>query len=441
MDSDGSAVVQEQRQEHQQHDHGDQQQEHEDPMLEARLRGMLDAEKEHYPGASTWARDEERLFEILFLRQDLPLLPSYWAMDFRALPMVDSIFQASPKYPPIVYAHSNDYHATTALTRLIDVTSNARTKCQSGLRRDAPVLIKETIERYLSWAAEDGGYQNTRYVPNMMVATVDDDMKEDGITSFMQRHMHALARLQREFLKEPRDADFWNVGGKQARRQRRARHLRSSRNKVFSGHARLIRKYMLDDDDDDDDNGAASGSQSTGEDRSAPDESVTDAAGDDMALDDVAEDKNRPISRSPCTRVGEELADMDLSDQYSPAQDHEAALAGPHARQDSPSKTFEPLRLDEPANPEPVTRYRRQPPVVYGLFILHTTIFLVTLDSAKGEAADANYHVDMLLTRVDQSVWNALTIAIAVCLARDELMARIDDFEPLDLAEESDPDA
>lgn len=70
------------------------------------LRGLLDDEKALYPAASTWAAAEERLFEILFLRQCLPLLPSHWAMDFRGLPMPGSVFRKLDDYPPVVYPHS-----------------------------------------------------------------------------------------------------------------------------------------------------------------------------------------------------------------------------------------------------------------------------------------------------------------------------------------------
>lgn len=67
---------------------------------------QMEIEKGMYPGASTWARDEERLFEILFLRQDLPLLPSHWDVDFRGVPISVATFQTSNESPPVVYAHS-----------------------------------------------------------------------------------------------------------------------------------------------------------------------------------------------------------------------------------------------------------------------------------------------------------------------------------------------
>lgn len=64
--------------------------------------------KELYPGSDEWAKDEERLFEILYLRQDLPMLPSHWTVDFRGFPIPENIFGTSDEHPPVIYAHSKD---------------------------------------------------------------------------------------------------------------------------------------------------------------------------------------------------------------------------------------------------------------------------------------------------------------------------------------------
>jgi hypothetical protein len=85
--------------------------------------------------------------------------------------------------------------------------------------------------------------------------------------------------------------------------------------------------------------------------------------------------------------------------------------------------------------------YVRDPPVVYGLFILNSSVFLLTADAAKDDEAYVSFHVDMDFMDRHQSFWNALTVAIAVCMARDELMTRLDDFEELPKVEDSDPDA
>lgn len=77
-----------------------------EPSVEMDPRQQMEIEKAMYPGAGTWAKDEERLFEILFLRQDIPLLPTHWDVDFRGVPISEATFQTSDELPPIVYAHS-----------------------------------------------------------------------------------------------------------------------------------------------------------------------------------------------------------------------------------------------------------------------------------------------------------------------------------------------
>jgi hypothetical protein len=73
------------------------------------LAEEMEEEKLRYPGASSWAPDEERLFEILYLRQDLPMLPLTWDYDLSGVPISDVIFQTSEQFPPIIYAHDKDF--------------------------------------------------------------------------------------------------------------------------------------------------------------------------------------------------------------------------------------------------------------------------------------------------------------------------------------------
>ncbi|MBE3042385.1 hypothetical protein IMZ48_07355, partial [Candidatus Bathyarchaeota archaeon] len=65
-----------------------------------------------------------------------------------------------------------------------------------------------------------------------------------------------------------------------------------------------------------------------------------------------------------------------------------------------------------------------QPPVLYGLFIVNTTLLLLTVDAAKGPDADVSYQVECKFSKMNQGVWNAITVAIVVCRARDDLVAR-----------------
>lgn len=69
---------------------------------------QLELEKERYPGASTWAPGEARLFELLFFRQDLPILPAHWELDLRGVPISEANF-AEGEIMPLVYAHKKDF--------------------------------------------------------------------------------------------------------------------------------------------------------------------------------------------------------------------------------------------------------------------------------------------------------------------------------------------
>lgn len=69
----------------------------------------MQLEKEYYPGAKSWAPDEERLFETLFRRQDLPMLPPNWDVDFSGVPISDMIFDTSEECPAIIFAHSREF--------------------------------------------------------------------------------------------------------------------------------------------------------------------------------------------------------------------------------------------------------------------------------------------------------------------------------------------
>ncbi|TEA21796.1 hypothetical protein C8034_v005436 [Colletotrichum sidae] len=81
-----------------------------------------------------------------------------------------------------------------------------------------------------------------------------------------------------------------------------------------------------------------------------------------------------------------------------------------------------------------------RPPVVYGLFIVNTSVMVVTMDSAKEEPY-LSYQVEVGFNKRGQAVWNALTIAIVVCLARDAMMEMKNGFEVAAVTQESDPDA
>lgn len=76
------------------------------------LLEQMELEKERYPGAATWAEDEERLFEMFFLRQELPMLPPDWALDFRGVPISEANFTNKMTAAPLIYAHARQNRGT-----------------------------------------------------------------------------------------------------------------------------------------------------------------------------------------------------------------------------------------------------------------------------------------------------------------------------------------
>ncbi|KAF5696077.1 hypothetical protein FGLOB1_13793 [Fusarium globosum] len=360
------------------------------------MEELMKLEKERYPGASTWAPAEERLFEILYMRQDLPMLPTTWDVDLRGVPISDIVFQTSDEFPPIIYGHSNDFRATTALLRLMDLTAKTRTTIQSGLRMKVPQLIKRELDKYLSWAAQDGDYLHLRIVPNILTEIVDTKMPEDEITEHIQNRMRALANVQREFLREDRNPQFWDV-------------IKPS---VFASP-----KIKLEPDD-----GLASfgGWLTPAESRLGSHPRVgnvlptTETHGITVKIEPGLKSPGIAARVLPKTKM----------------------LSRESCHSQSPS----PSLPEEPQTP-PRHTYRRHPPVVYGLFIINTWVLVLTVDSSKGSDAHVSFQVQVDFKDEHQGIWNALTIAIAVCLARDELRTRASDFEELPCVEDSDPDA
>lgn len=76
---------------------------------EMNLQREMQREKALYPGAKTWASEEEKLFELLFMRQDLPILPAHWEVDFRNVPIGEANFSLSESKPPLIYAHGKEF--------------------------------------------------------------------------------------------------------------------------------------------------------------------------------------------------------------------------------------------------------------------------------------------------------------------------------------------
>lgn len=74
----------------------------------------------------------------------------------------------------------------------------------------------------------------------------------------------------------------------------------------------------------------------------------------------------------------------------------------------------------EPQDPQ----YVVHPPVLYGLFVVNTTLLVLTIDSTKGEFAHVSYQVEVNFNKRNQGVWNAITVAIVGCQARNDTIWR-----------------
>lgn len=78
-------------------------------LVSGRILESMETEKRRYLGNHQLNELEERLFEILFLRQEIPLLPLHWGVDFRAVPMSGDLFCWKTGMKPIVYAHTSGF--------------------------------------------------------------------------------------------------------------------------------------------------------------------------------------------------------------------------------------------------------------------------------------------------------------------------------------------
>ncbi|KAJ6780663.1 hypothetical protein PWT90_01323 [Aphanocladium album] len=394
---------------------------------------QLELEKSRYPGASTWAPEEEHLFELLFCRQDLPILPLHWELDLSGVPISGTNF-AALKSSSVVYAHGKDF---LALVRLIELTAAIRTTSESGLHHRVPAMIKDGVEKFLAWAAEDGGYSHLRVVPNIITEIVDMELRESDITAFLQGRMRALARLQREFLREDRDPNFWagtsGLGGADAEYDDEARCAAADRNEM------LLQRYLSPRKN----RGYNSRRKVLGRrrrsDHSMEDELAGAAPDSDTPSKSGAAFKRRRTFASPTNDLDElSKAGDSSSDMHSspPSERREAKRLF-----SSPSTTGTGHSSSgSPTSAAPI-KYRRRPPVVYGLFILNSSVLILTVDSSLDDTAYVSFHVETDFMEQHQSVWNALTLAMVSCLARDQLRERSEDFEPQEAGEdESDPD-
>jgi hypothetical protein len=84
-------------------------------------------------------------------------------------------------------------------------------------------------------------------------------------------------------------------------------------------------------------------------------------------------------------------------------------------------------------------KYRRRPPLLYGIIVAQSIVIFVTLDSANPEAKVRHLtHFDFTDKRM--VVWNGFAIAYIITMAKDYIISIRDDLE-IDDTPDSDPDA
>ncbi|KAK1963355.1 hypothetical protein LY78DRAFT_584878 [Colletotrichum sublineola] len=345
---------------------------------ERRQLDEMDEERKLFPGSDSWAEDELRLFRILYMRQYSPLLPSHWDMDFRGIPIPDILFASSDAHPPLINSRSgNDFKATRALARLIELTGHVRGLCQTRQRHRARVLIERELQEYMKWAENDGEYGHLEYLPNLIIDMVDTKKTPQAIEEHMQFRLKTAAAAYRA---------HWGRGRPKS-----------------AGNHHDIDEHKLKIEDDED---------------AEPEDNRVVLVPDKYPTSSP----QKPQAKPPSILLHNGINDGGAGDHKLPSTE-----------------------LDNPAerpNDECDEQYTRRPPVLYGLFIVNTSVMVLTIDSAKEEKkAYVSYQVEVGFSKRYQAVWNAITIAIVVCLARDAIMDMKECFGHSAIDGDSDPDA
>lgn len=320
-----------------------------------------------------------------------------------------------------------------------------RVNIQTELQRKVPGLIKRELDRYINWAAQDGDYNHLRIVPNIMVEVVDPELGEEGITDHIQNRMRDLGRLQREFLRDDRHPDFWDVVKPSILK---SPWIKLEPDEMLVTPISLIKaapkkKGNEAEDVFDEHSNTVSGFDGAkikvepGTKRKRPLLSPTNTDADESSEDE----ESRPLKKR---RANETQERHDFSESNTPGLNIDTTKQQrPVSRILETFNSWKSMLSASPTIPKTPIKltYRRRPPVVYGIFIIGSSALLLTVDSSKGDNAYVSFHVQAKFQETHQSVWNALTLAMAVCMARDELRERREDFESLPVEVESDPDA
>lgn len=322
---------------------------------------------------------------------------------------------------------------------MIDLTLDVKTIQESAkpdctflekriVRRRAAEVVKDRLEHLMTWAARDGGYGNLRIVPNIVAEVVDANETQDEIVEWMSGRMRALCRLQREFYRVDRRVDFWT--STEPRIMGSRKKIRGSLTKRIKAGIKRGRSLSPRAGGDTPDLSRSEVSAKFGDSISTPQE----YGGSKRKLfQDSGEDELDERQKRRKTLNLD--ADGHVSDKL---------LTHRHKRS-RPSISNHVIKIEDDLNPPQTPaqpeKFRRRRPVLYGLFIMGTSVFVLTCDSSKGEDCYISFHIEIDFSDAHQSVWNALTVAIVICAARDEMMSRVGDFEPKEVEYESDPDA
>jgi hypothetical protein len=334
---------------------------------------------------------------------------------------------------------------------LIDLTLAVRTLLESRettslveqrrKRRQAAALIKERLDEILNWAARDGGYDKLKYVPNIVAEVIEAPEIQSEIVAWMTARMTALVRLQQEFLREDKDDDFWGSTYPTLMGSSRKKGALSRKRRETSVLAGIKRGTDTRPQTPDLDQGdlKTESTDTLGTPRASEFGSIKRqlfkkrrVTSDGKELGGVTD---APTPKKTCDPIIKTESPDDITPRaYKPASERALSEFG------TPTRPISTAVIRKTPPTEDV-QYQRKPPVVYGLFILGTSVLILTADASKGSSAYVSFHLDISFADSHQSVWNALTIATIACLARDELMTRTGDFKSIIPVYESDPDA
>jgi hypothetical protein len=246
--------------------------------------------------------------------------------------------------------------------------------------------IKKELETYLKWAACDGGYDKLNILSNIMVEAVDIKLGRNRIVPYMDERMRAMACQHRR---------FWRIGHEEDA---------ESSDDDEEG-APLLPILELNPEKENTEHG----------------KDETDGTGE---IQQSGEDLERDLSAGNRSEKAQpEKKRFEIRPKGGNSDDRSQARA---------EATVGKMDLDQ---------YNEPPPVLYGIFIVNRTVVVLTIDPAKGKRAYVSLQVEINFQRRNQGVWNAITIAIVVCMARDEMIQRKKYFVPMKEESDDDPDA